>query len=425
MTSTDVLPSFDASIKALQAAENEAQVTKACQEMAVSFATLMAAHKKLRAADEPHSEIDNFLAGIVQELVQYDGTRGMTESTVRARSASSDESIDAARAGDAIRRFSYPNPKVAIFDRGVVWEKKRNDQLSTLRKLKLEAEVTPIVTRRPSSKWNHVESVMRRARLEDEELKRKAEQELVRVEAEEARARAELTARAAVETKLIEAAKREDAAIDEAIKRQRAELARRKVEAERLAREARESAVREAAAKRLEVERAFGGKGGLIRRPSMPNKLVFRVSSPSLVTGNVAHEYRIKDKLTGTKGVSFVMGQTEEKDEIVQAVLFDEGVFDDHKAALWWQEHETKFTAQQRKAELAAAAAIAAAMRQGKPAVAAVAAAAKATREIAAGVMQEDERRRNAAAAQIAAATAPNGQMPGGLVRGRTGDLIS
>ncbi|KAG8463867.1 hypothetical protein KFE25_000035 [Diacronema lutheri] len=399
--------------------DEEAQVRRACQEMSKSFNALITAHKQHRASTgdartsshaKQASLIESFLSGIVQQLVQYEGTRALVRSA-----SSSDSGADTARTQDVARRFSFPMHRVGIFERGVAWEKERNARLAEVRLKKHEAETAPPPARRPSQ-WDHVQSVMRRQRLEEEELKRKADKEAERLQAEEARARAQLVARAAAEAKLTEEAQREDAAIEAAIKRQQAEAARRKAEADRLAREARAAAAREAERKKAEVHAAFGTKG-LERRGSMPNKMVWRVNSPSGLTGNVAHEYRVKDKLTGTRGVSFVMGQSvEQQEEIVQCVLFDQDVFDEHKAALWWQENEHRFAAQQRKN--AAAAAAAAAMHQGKPAAAALAAAGRALSSASLAALPAVNRAdKQLGGAQNIPPSAPISEMPGGLKR--------
>lgn len=362
--------------------QDEVQVAKACQEMTHYFNALMATHKKFHtaAADEPQSGsewkqvslIEGLLSSIVQQLVHYEGTRALTTSIVRQSSESVSSGNNTPRSTS--RRFSYPTPhRVPIFERGVLWEKKRVEKLTEIRQQKIAAEIAPPPQRKPS-KWDHVQSVMRRARLEEEELKRKADVEAERIAAEEARARAELVARAAAEQQLIADAQRDDLLVEASFKRAKAEAARRKAEADRIAREAREQAEREAEAKRRLVQEAFGSKG-LERRPSMPNKMVWRVNSPSGLTSNVAHEYRVKDKLTNTKGVSFIMGQTvDSQDDVVQCVLFDQEVFDDHKAASWWASNEHRFATQQRKT----AAAAASVQMSGKPAAAALAHAGRA-----------------------------------------------
>jgi hypothetical protein len=371
---------------------NEAQTRIACQEMSKYFNMLMATHKHYRSTDEPKTSaewkqvslIENFLSGIVKQLVSYEGTSELASAVLRQQSSPAvivhdDDSAGSPRPHEPVRRFSYPMHRVGIFERGVEWEKKRLQRLAEFRQKKLESEIAPPPPRKPS-KWDHVQSVMRRQRLEAEELQRKADLEAQRIQEEEDRARAELAARAAAEAQLIAAAQHDDRLIEAAIDRQKAEAARRKAEAERLAREAREEARREAERKRKEVQAAFGPKG-LERRSSMPNKMVWRVNSPTGLTGNVNHEYRVKDKITGTKGISFVMGQTTEtQDDVVQCVLFDNDDFDDYKAAVWWQENEHRFAAQQRKAAASAAAADAAAsaLHMGKPAMAALADARRA-----------------------------------------------
>lgn len=394
---------------------DEAEIGRTCQEMTKCFDRLMAAHKQFRASGEPQtgsqwkqvSVIESFFSSMVTRLAQYEGTREIVR-----KSASSDPGNEVAAAViDHVRRFSFPMHKVGIFERGIAWEKERHAKLAELRQKKLEAEIAPMGSRKPT-KWDHVQSVMRRQRLEEEELKRKAELEAERIAAEEARARAELAARAAAETKIIEQARQDDAEIEAAIKQQQLEAARRKAAADRLAREAREAAKREEEKKRQEVLAAFGPKG-LEKRGSLPNKMVWRVNSPSNLTGNVAHEYRVKDKVSGSKGVSFVMGKTlDSADDVVQCVLFDQEVFDEHKAAQWWQENEHRFTAQQRKD--AAAVAAAAAMHEGKGAAEALAQARGVAQHSAAAQAQPASKRSEEPSMQRAPSVS---QMPGELGR--------
>lgn len=350
------------------------QLGSAFTELDKHVELLLREHEQLRG-DQPRtgpqykkvSMIDRFFSGLVQRLLQYEGTRDLIYEAAAKGGPPREGAHESSR-------LKPPPAKLTIFDRNVAWGKARQARLAEVRQKKLQAEALPPAPRRKSTQYDHVQSVMRVQRLEEEQAKREADLEAERLAAEEARLRAELAYRAAAEEKLVAQAQRDDAAIDKEVRRRKAEAARLRAEAARRAREERVALEREEEQKRRLVRAAFGSKG-LEQRASMPDKMVWRVSSPSRLTGNVAHEYRVKDKLTNTKGVSFVMGQLRDSaDDVVQCVLFDKEAFDEHAAAQWWTQHEHRFSAPRLKS--AAAMAAAAAKHQGKPAAAGAALAA-------------------------------------------------
>jgi hypothetical protein len=364
---------------------DEDDVLKTCNTMARAFSALLATHEKSNAgagtARTPKvSLLDNFFASIVKQLVSYEGTRELAISALRSSAAAdvtpSKKPSPPFMPPPERRRMSVPAGlphKVGIFERGIQWEKLRQAKLATIRQQKLDAALVPMQARRPS-KYDHVESVMKRERMAEELEQQRAEAEAERLAIEAAAEKARREARLVAETRLREEAKAADLAIAAALAKRAREEAARKAEEVRLAREASEAAERERLRKITEVQATFGSHG-LERRPSMPSKMVWRVSSPSSLTSNVAHEYRIKDKVTNTKGVSFVMGRTmDNDDDVVQCVLFDDADFDEHKAAVWWRDHEHRFAAQKRREAIAAAAA----MHAGKPAAVALAHARRA-----------------------------------------------
>jgi len=356
-------------------------VHAAAEELTASFNVLMRAHKEMSSSGEPMTGtewkqvglIESLLSTIVRQMMAYDGTRSLATQAINHQSQSDVECQVNPSDFHRERARSLPNAygPVDIFERTIAWEKKRLERLEAYRQKKLEEELAPQQARRRPSQWDHVESVMRRQRLQEEEEARMAAEALRRQEEEEARARA------AAESEIIARAKADDAAIEAEIRRRVEEEQRRKEEEVRKKREAKERAEAEKRRQEQEVVNAFG-TSGLERRPSMPNKFVWRVTSPAGLTGNVMHEYRIKDTVTKTKGISFVMGQTHDAgDDIVQAILFDKDKFDEYQAAVWWNDNQHHFAAHQRKAEAAALAARNA-FAQGKSAKQALAAAGRA-----------------------------------------------
>jgi len=342
--------------------DEESKVAHACSEMSRHFLTIMEAHREL--TDQPESNrqakktstlIESLLTSVMKQLVSYEGTRGLARAVVR--NGSLDAGVQVTPSQMAVMHRITPHlaaSRVPIWERGLEWERRRQQKLSEWRAQKQEAELS--LAERPrnmDSRWAHVQSVMKLERLRvEEEARQAAEAEERRLE-EEARLEAQRAAREAAEAALRERARADDAEIEAAIKAEQEELARRAADAARRAREEAERKRKEAEADARTVRTAFGHKG-LERRGSMPNKLAWRVSSPDLLSGNVMHEYRVKDTITRTKGVSFVMGQTRDSaDDVVQVVLFDKAEFDDVKAAKWWAEHEHKFKNQLRKASTA------------------------------------------------------------------------
>lgn len=340
--------------------DDESKVAHACSEMSRHFLTIMEAHKELteepssnRQAKKTSNLIESLLTSVVKQLMSYEGTRGLASAVVRSSGAVSDAGVQVTPGQFAMQRVSpfAQSNRVPIWERGIEWERRRQQKLAEWRQQKEQQELS--LADRPrnmDSRWAHVQSVMKMERLREEEEARQAAEEAQRQAEADAFAEAQRQARALAEQELRAQAERDDAEIEAAIKAEAEEMARRAAEAARRAREEAERKRKEAEADARTVRAAFGHKG-LERRGSMPTKLAWRVSSPDLLSGNVMHEYRVKDTLTRTKGVSFVMGQTRDSsDDVVQVVLFDKAEFDEVRAAKWWAEHEHKFKNQIKKA---------------------------------------------------------------------------
>lgn len=331
-------------------------IEHACDEISKHLDVLIKTHREISVSEASRSSqrhagvIERMFKGVISQLAQYEGTRAMASAIFRS-GVSKDASIQATWTSKvkSVVPTGAPNDmrvhdRIGIFERSLEWEKKRQEKLEEERARKLEEELTPLNWKRRPSKWDHVQSVMKQERIRKELLRRQQEVEEARRLEEEARVEAERVARDEAEQALREEAMADDKAIEEAIRQEREAEERRRLDAARRARDAALRAQREAEAAQREVRETFGDKG-LDRRPSMPGKLVWRVAPPTLLSGNVMHEYRVKDHVTKTKGVSFIMGQTRDSaEDIVQCVLFDDKEFDPLKAARWVQQYGPKFT---------------------------------------------------------------------------------
>mmetsp|Transcript_14001 Transcript_14001/g.41198 ORF Transcript_14001/g.41198 Transcript_14001/m.41198 type:complete len:380 (+) Transcript_14001:29-1168(+) len=236
-------------------------------------------------------------------------------------------------------------PTLAVAVRSRTWEEQRRDKIEELRAAKLQAELDSLqpFKAKPSSKWKHVKSAIKKKTEEKEAEKRKVKEDAVLKAQRELMESRMAQVRHEVEARLFKEAHDEDAETRHQIHLMVEEENRRK-KAQLNEQQRQEEERRQAEERRIEEIRTAFGEKGLERRQSMPSKMVFRVADTRM---DITNEYRVKDRVTRTKGVSLLMGQTLTRaDDVVQCVLFDDGDFDDLAAARWWNEHKERFLGQ-------------------------------------------------------------------------------
>ena len=208
-----------------------------------------------------------------------------------------------------------------------------------------EREAEQPVRTKASLRWGHVESVMRKQRLESEEswrsdLKERMQSEIDRREQMEQRVREE---RAEKEKAMLEKERADEMRMQANL---RAEAAsRRAAEAESKLLEAKATADEQAKAHahELEIRDAFGERG-LEEWPMFPGRKVFRVLESEHFDGRISAEFRVKDAESGERGVTLLMGRlAHSKAQEAQAVLFDTKWMNDLQAARWWQSNGYRF----------------------------------------------------------------------------------
>ena len=236
-----------------------------------------------------------------------------------------------------------------IYERQLQWAKKaaeRRERLKAEKETKeREAERPPEGSKKLSSKWAHVQSVMKTQRLAAEESWRQdmnaemAEERELRREAER-KAREEVAARAQLQQERDAAEKARQEALEKIDKMEgRMAATQAKYEEARQAQQVLAAQHKEA----LEIRDAFGDKG-LEDWPMFPGRKVFRVLDSDCFDGRVSQEYRVKDAESGDRGVSLLMGRLAHvKTPEAQCVLFDAKHFTDLQAARWWQQNGPRF----------------------------------------------------------------------------------
>lgn len=236
-----------------------------------------------------------------------------------------------------------------IYERQMQWaakaaEKREQAKLDKENRER-EAEKPPEGSKKAAGRWAHVESVMKRERIKNEEGW-KADMQAEMDEERELRREAERKARAeAAERQRLEAEKaKAEQAQAEAVKKMdaahaRAVVAEGKYEKAKKAQD--ELASRHA--EELEIRDAFG-ETGLEVWPMFPGRKVFRTLDTDEFDGRVSQEFRVKDSESGERGVTLLMGRLAGgKASEAQAVLFEERHLTDLQAARWWQNNGYRF----------------------------------------------------------------------------------
>ena len=196
-----------------------------------------------------------------------------------------------------------------------------------------------------SARWAHVESVMRRQRIDAQEswkseLSEQMQAERERRERAEVKACEEAAARVRLQCERDDAeAKRRDAVERMDAYHERMRRAESKYEAAKAAQEQLAKQHAEA----LEVRDAFGERG-LEEWPMFSGRRVFRVLDADEFDGRVSQEFRVRDAESGERGVSLLMGRVASGTASeCQAVLFDFKMLNELEAARWYQRNAHRF----------------------------------------------------------------------------------
>ena len=277
---------------------------------------------------------------------------GFARAAARPASAVAISSA-AADGDDASSRPASALPKVSAFhQRQMMWQSKKLIKIAEKKvdKENKEREVTlPPMRKKMLGQYAHVESVLKRERVKEEDT---------RVNAAERRADEEAEARMAAERVAKEAVK-EKQRIQEVCDlaetlRMTAEARASEARSRMLAAESKYENVLEEKTRlaqlhseELEIRDAFGDQK-LEKWPMMPTKKVLRVTASEVFDGRVSQEFRVKDTDESSKGVSLLMGRsaTTQTSE-VQCILFDHNL-SDLEAARWWDANRHRFEKAQR-----------------------------------------------------------------------------
>ena len=234
-----------------------------------------------------------------------------------------------------------------IYERQMMWQAKaaeRKERL-LLEKENKEREAEKPVRSKASAKWAHVESVMKRERLQEEAGWKQEMQDQMQAERDR-RDRAELKAKEEREAKEKLAVERDaaEAKRKEAVERMDKYHERMRHAETSLAKEKQANAqMAQAHAEEIEIRDAFGERG-LESWPMFPGRRVHRVLESDEFDGRVSQEFRTKDSESGERGVTLLMGRLASgKVAECQAVLFDTKYLSDLQAARWFAEHKPRF----------------------------------------------------------------------------------
>ena len=268
-----------------------------------------------------------------------------------------------AGADDALGKEPLPRPASGsssrpngIYERQMQWAAKaaaHKEKLRVEKENKEREAEQPVAARPKSGRWAHVESVMRKQRLQAEEswksdMKEQMEGERERRDQAEAKLRDER-----MKAEALAAAKAKAEELSRAADERAAAAHKRALEMERRYRETKEEAdtQKRAHAETLEIRDAFGDKG-LEAWPMFPGRKVFRTLESDFFDGRVSAEFRVKDSESGERGVTLLMGRlAHSKASEAQAVLFDTSLMSDLDAARWWSNNSHRFEKAKERAE--------------------------------------------------------------------------
>jgi len=285
-----------------------------------------------------------------------DASTAAAPSTAGASARTS--SAPPAKAGEKPRPVSAQGALPGIYERQMQWAARAAEKREAARvqKENREREGEQVEKPKASNKWAHVESVMRRQRLDCQEewkmeCKERVDSEIERREQAEQKFREEREARERM------AAERDRAdQLRAKAEKDRLEAHSRMVEAEKKYQVAKVSADEMARrhAEELEIRSAFG-EGGLEIWPMFPGRKVHRVLESDHFDGRVSAEFRVKDAESGERGVTLLMGRLAAgKGSEAQAVLFDTKYVSDLDAARWWESNAHRFEKAKERALLCA-----------------------------------------------------------------------